>query len=272
MINYISEGHGIPAIVIGSCKYYPRTFSAGLRKYFNLIFMDTRAFGGFDEPFSLSDIIGDIEQLRQTLKLDKIVIIGHSIHAFMALEYSKRYTDAVIATVMIAASPITGDNLHQEANKYFTGNASAERKEKLSINLKEMDAAISTNPDNSFITRMLRFAPMIWYDYNYDAEWLWQDVDLSPVGASIVWGGMFNNYDIIKDLNKLKTPVLLLLGRYDYWNPPYLWDNIQHSFDNIKIRIFEQSGHTPQFEEPESFDKELIDILVHSNPYHRTGV
>jgi proline iminopeptidase len=35
-----------------------------------------------------------------------------------------------------------------------------------------------------------------------------------------VWGKVFRDIDITKDLDKLKAPVFLALGRYDYLIPP----------------------------------------------------
>jgi proline iminopeptidase len=57
-------------------------------------------------------------------------------------------------------------------------------------------------------------------------------------------------------------PVLLALGRYDYLVPPaYLWEGVRDKFSNLTIRIFEKSSHAPHLEEPELFDKELLEWL-----------
>lgn len=102
---------------------------------------------------------------------------------------------------------------------------------------------------------------MIWYDENFDASNLWKEVKVNPEIMDYLWGNVFREIDIKKDLDKLSVPVLLGLGRYDYWNPPYLWEAMRPYFKNLTIRIFEKSGHTPQYEEPELFDQELLQWL-----------
>ncbi|HSW70485.1 MAG TPA: hypothetical protein VLH77_00710 [Gammaproteobacteria bacterium] len=70
--------------------------------------------------------------------------------------------------------------------------------------------------------------------------------------------------DITIGLDQLNMPVLLMLGRYDYWNPPHLWEPLRQKFKNLTIRVFEKSGHTPQLEEAELFDSELLSWLRHN--------
>lgn len=56
-------------------------------------------------------------------------------------------------------------------------------------------------------------------------------------------------------------PVFLALGRYDYWNPPYLWNAVRMLFSDLTIKVFEKSGHTPQLEQPKDFNRELLNWL-----------
>ncbi len=258
-LNYCIEGNGPPAIVIGSSLYYPRVFSSNLRKHIQFIFTDHRGFAprynNQPDAFTLSTLLEDIETLRKHLKLEKMMVIGHSIHALIALEYAKKYPRHVEALIMVASAP--GSD-HAAANRYFEESVSPERKALLEQNLKTMSDEIAKHPDAAFIIRMLTFGPMIWYDWKYDASTLWEGVRLNPHGASVIWGAMFDQYDIIHDLKRIVCPVFLALGRYDYWNPPHLWEPFRSCFHSLTIRVFEKSGHTPSFEEPALFDTELL--------------
>jgi proline iminopeptidase len=267
VLGYTQEGKGIPAIVIGSCRYYPRTFSDNLRHHMQLIFLDQRAFGRRMDPseeaenaFALDSILDDIEALRIKLQLEKIVIMGHSIHAWMALAYAKKYPNAVSHTILIAASPFAGPKLYEAADQYFYESVCPERKAALAQSLTTLESELSANPAQAFITRMLRFGPMIWYDYKYNADWLWEDITLDPTGAAFVWGSMFENLEI----EPLNSPIFLALGRYDYWNPPHLWEEFRFLFEGLTIRVFEKSSHTPQLEESENFGRELLNWLTNS--------
>lgn len=65
--------------------------------------------------------------------------------------------------------------------------------------------------------------------------------------------------DVTQGLKDFHLPVFLALGRSDYIIAPAgSWDPIRPHFQNLTVRIFERSGHSPQFEEMDLFDAELI--------------
>lgn len=72
---------------------------------------------------------------------------------------------------------------------------------------------------------------------------------------------MFSDYNVANALKAISCPILLALGRYDYFNPPHLWEKYCDHASNITVRIFEKSGHTPQLEESENFDVALLEFL-----------
>jgi len=260
------ESAGLPAIVIGSSVYYPRTFSRDLCKKIQMIYLDHRGFSKATKPFDNSSfeldvLIDDIEAARKKLELEKIVIIGHSGHAFMALEYAKKYPEHVSHVILIATSPNASTDAFIEAERYFAESVCPERKALYEKSMQLLKSDIEANPDKRFIFYSLRSGPRIWYDYQYDATPLWQDVSVIPEMFDYVWGKLFKEIDVTIGLDQLNIPVLLMLGRYDYWNPPHLWEPLRQKFKNLTIRVFEKSGHTPQLEEPELFDNELLSWL-----------
>lgn len=250
-LKYLIEGKGTPSLVIGSVDYYPQTFSDNLKNHFQLIFTEHRGFAQSTDEYSQSDytldkIVEDIEMLRKELKLDQMVIIGHSGHAHMAVAYAKKYTYHVSKLILIGISPLENQ---QAANAYFEELASPERKFLLAENLSHME--------NTFAGRMLAFGPMLWYQYNFDAKNLWSKVHINEDIVNYLWGEVFRTHDLTPDLDLLKMPIDVILGKYDFFNPPNLWKNLQNPF--IKIHVLERAGHTPQLEDPEAFDKILVE-------------
>ena len=66
------DGSGLVAIVIGSHKYYPRTFSENLKSKLQLVCADTRGFvpasaNHTESDFTAGKLIQDIEGLRVSL-------------------------------------------------------------------------------------------------------------------------------------------------------------------------------------------------------------
>lgn len=145
---------------------------------------------------------------------------------------------------------MTGQKLYHEADRYFEESVCPVRKAQF---LKNMEVI-----PNSFIERMLSFGPKLWFDYEFDARCLWQDVKMNSIGSEIIWGEMFANYPIKETLNSIECPIFLALGRYDYFNPPHLWENYREFARKLRIRVFEKSGHTPQLEDDKDFVHEIV--------------
>ncbi|MBD1901307.1 alpha/beta hydrolase [Trichocoleus sp. DQ-A3] len=266
-LQYIVEGDGTPTIVVGSSLYYSRTFSNNLRSSLKLVFIDHR---GFSPPynckdtslFQLDSLVDDIELVRKELGFGKIIVIGHSGHGFMALEYAKKYPANVSHVVMMCLGPNYSHEGHLAAERYLNDSVCPERKAALAKNLTRLPEEISAAPEKAFITYCLLMGPKSWFDYNYDATKLWEGIEVNMAMFDYVWGEVFRDIDITENLDKLQVPVLLALGRYDYLvPPPYMWEGVRDKFSNLTIRIFEKSSHAPHFEEPELFDKELLDWL-----------
>jgi len=81
-----------------------------------------------------------------------------------------------------------------------------------------------------------------------------------------LWGEVFRDIDITVNAETLHCPIFLALGKYDYLVAPfYAWNTIRHKFQNLTVSLFEKSGHTPQYEEPQAFDHAVTEWLV-KNP------
>jgi proline iminopeptidase len=269
-LQYIIEGNGTPTIVVGSSLYYSRTFSKNLRNRLKLAFVDHRGFSPQNNYkdtslFQLDSLVDDIELVRKELGFDKIIVIGHSGHAFIALEYAKKYPANVSHVVMMCEAPCLSPEGHEAAQRYLNDSVCPERKAALAKNLARLPQAIEAAPEKAFITYCLLMGPKSWFDYNYDATKLWEGVEVNMAMFDYVWGEVFRDIDITENLDKLQAPVLLALGRYDYLVPPsYMWEGVRDKFSNLTIRIFEKSSHAPHFEEPELFDKELLNWLFNN--------
>ncbi len=267
-LNYTIEGSGIPCLVIGSATYYPRTFSQELRKHFKFVFMDLRHFTPSDDSYeidkiSLDTYADDIEHARKTLGFDRICIMGHSMHSLMAFEYACKYPENTSHVIMIGIFPVGFTEGAKASNEFWEADASDERK----MILKKNWAAVTDEemkkltPSEALIKTYVTNSPMYWYDPSYDCSWIWEGVEADLGVFNHIATNVLSGYDIMKSLPRLKAPVFLALGRYDYVVPYTLWDGIKEKFPNLAYHLFEKSGHTPQMEEQELFDQKLIDWI-----------
>ncbi|GAB3541536.1 alpha/beta fold hydrolase [Spirosoma fluminis] len=267
-LGYSIEGTGLPALVIGSAIYYPRTFLNEIREHLQLIFIDHR---GFVRPpsaqlttddFEIGVLLEDIDAMRAALNVTRCVVIGHSGHAFLALEYAKAYPQHVSQVVMIGASPDYSEATAQARQAFFEQDATPERKSALEKSMALLPARIMAQPDRRFIHMCVCAGPLSWYDYTFDATTLWEGVYTNMQILDYVWGVVFRDIDITKGLDTFDKPVFLALGKYDYLTGlPFLWNDVRPQFQNLTLRVFSKSAHTPQFEEPERFNKALLKWL-----------
>jgi proline iminopeptidase len=268
-LGYRIEGTGRPAIVIGSSVYYPRVFSQELRKQLRLVFLDHRGFtaspGRVDlSEFALDKLVDDVERARQQLGLGRIVVIGHSGHAYMALEYAKKYPASVSHVVLIGISPDLSAASREEGERYWQESVWPERKAALQENLRALpDAELAKLTGRDlFVRGYVRDGPRAWYDPLFDSTPYWAGVDVNMEMFDYVWGQLFRDIDITKGLDTLDRPVFLALGRYDFLvAPPSSWDRVRPKFRDLTVRVFERSGHTPQHDEAALFDAELLGWL-----------
>jgi proline iminopeptidase len=266
-LNVSIRGNGRPILVVGSSIYYPRLFSEQLYTSFQLIFLDHR---GFVKPprtlepkdYALDKVLDDIEKARQTLGLEDFIILGHSGHAFMALEYAKKYPEHVRKVVLLNTAPTNSPERQQQSIAFFNETASPDRKRQFEADIALLEGDIQREPERRFAHMCIRMGAHSFYDYAYDAAWMWEGVFTSMPVIDHLWGEAFAQLNLIDSLKGVALPVFLGLGRYDYLvSPVSLWDAVDGSQEHVKKVIFEKSGHNPMFEEPELFNAILTDWI-----------
>lgn len=259
--HYKIEGNGIPIMVIGSSVEQYRMFSRKLRKHFKLIYIDTRLFiSSRVEKYTMVDAVTDIEGMRKYLNIDKMVVMGNSMLAIMALEYAKKYPQRVSHLIMIGISPIFDASYYRERNRYWESQATEERKQIWEANqkkIKEVDLT-KLSPGKVRVLHYVANGPKRCYDAKYDATWLFEGVTVNMSNGIVDFIKSYYNYDITKNIQNVTMPVLLIVGLYDFNNPYYLWDDFKSKFNNLEYHLFSKSGHHPMLEEPERFNQILI--------------
>jgi proline iminopeptidase len=116
-------------------------------------------------------------------------------------------------------------------------------------------------PFRQWALQYISSSPIYWYDPNYDCSWLWEGLDGNMDIINHFFGVLLNKYDSLQNLDQLKAPVFIAMGRYDYAVPYNSWDDVKDKFKSFSHNVFEKSGHYPMLEEPELFDKKLIDWI-----------
>lgn len=270
-LSYVEQGRGLPLLILGSSIYYPRTFSANLCASCRLIFMDLRHFAHKLDTelvaITLETYCDDVEAMRIRLGLERFVLVGHSHHGNVALEYARRYPHRVSHLVLIGTPPCDVRCTLEAGQRYWKTNASSARKAALIRNQAQLDEAALAElpPGEAFVARYVAEGPRYWYDPHFDAAPLWRGVPIDTC-AFMAFRDFFVDYEFSWSLEELSAAVLVVMGRHDYVVPPSLWESRLPCLPPVTYRILDRSGHTPQLEEPETFDRLLLEWLDLGQP------
>jgi proline iminopeptidase len=267
-LRFRREGQGPPCIVLANAVYYPKTFSQNLRRHLELVFADLRHWVPSAPDLDISGVTvdvyaADIDTIRRALGLDRVFVIGHSIHGTIALEYARRYPQHVLGVVVVGGVPAGMGEAAAAMQQFWEADASAERKSILKRKLAELEPELpSLSPSDQLVRTYVARSPLYWYDPEYDCAWIWEGTTVNMPMTMHLFTEMFGDYNLAGQ-PPVSVPALVIEGRYDYVAPSILWDRYIDALPEAEYHLFENSGHTPQLEEPERFD-ELVTKWIRS--------
>jgi pimeloyl-ACP methyl ester carboxylesterase len=112
-LAYDSRGKGRPAFVFIHGWTCDRSFFAPQAKHFarrhRVVSLDLRGHGQSDKPqgpYPISAYVDDIAFLISTLRLGKVVAVGHSMGGITALQLGADHPDKVAGIVMVDPAPL----------------------------------------------------------------------------------------------------------------------------------------------------------------------
>lgn len=265
-LKYCTEGSGPDVIVIGNALYYSRSFSQNLRQFLRLHFVDYRGFAeGPEGALTFDTLLEDIECFRKRLGIKKSIVVGHSAHALLALEYAKKYGEQVSGVLLIGMPPHMREDLVALAERNWEESVCPKRKAAFDRNREGMpDEQLNRLPrDDWFLQMNFRNVPKSWYNYHFDPRPLWEGVKPNMAVLDQMYLLFVREVDVSQGLESMDIPVLLAYGRFEFLVAPVqAWDSLRPKFKNLTVRIFEKSAHSPQYEEAELFDAELLKWLA----------
>lgn len=265
-LTYVIEGTGRPCMVFGSREYYPRTFSPRFKAALQCAYIDHRGFVA-DAPaprtglFTVDAAVEEFEVARRALKMERVVVVGHSVHGLMALAYALRYPEHVSHVIAIGAVPTLGQDVNRRTRQFWLSHASAGRKAADERNRARLapDSLRKLSPSDAFIATYVANAARYWADSTYDAAWLWRGVTVNMPRVGELFDAT-RGYTL-RIASTVSVPVMVALGRHDFSVPFTEGESFRGPFRDVTIEIFERSGHTPQLEEPAEFDRRVLTWL-----------
>jgi pimeloyl-ACP methyl ester carboxylesterase len=269
-----------------------RHYNPELEQHFLVVYWEQRGAGRSyhsDIPprsMTISRFVHDLDELvdwvRQRFGKDKVVLLGHSWGTVLGTIYAYRYPEKVAAYVGIAQ--ISDVPASRRLSWEFAMAEARKRGDASAISALE---AIGPPPYSSVDEQLAtgkwveRFGG-IFHGRLSTGKLIRAALQTDEANvADLVKFGQGNRFSLrqleneISRLNlsanyrSFQVPIFFLLGRYDMNTPAALAEQYFKMIDAPEKQLiwFENSAHNPPFEEPEKFNRVLIEqVLPLSHP------
>ena len=222
--------------------------------------------------FTVEHYVNELEEVRRTLALGKVHLMGWSWGGQLALAYALEHQNnlrSIITTGGLASAPLAFREIQRLKSELPA--------ETVAVMKKYEDLDDYGNPDYQ------KVVPEFYNRYFNRSQFAQQELKVArheyareggKFGARVyetMWGkneftclGTLAYWDISDRLGEISVPCLITGGRYDEVTPTVAED-LRRRLRNSRIFIFENSAHVPFWEERDKYVDVVRDFLDSMN-------
>jgi proline iminopeptidase len=251
-LYYRHAGAGAPVVILSGgpgfdCDYV-LPIAHSLAESHHAILVELRGTGRSRpnridaSTVNLKQYLGDLEALRDHLKIDRWALLGHSAGALLAMHYASHHADRVDRLVLVASGRIVARNETAQLDNILM-RLPAEAAERL----KQQDVS----PEE----RMRIMIPGFFWDRAKGAQMAAafrpesQHRDIRDLMAKEL---LPPDGDLRPALRGFEQPALVITGRQDPLDPGVQYE-IHLALKNSTLELIPRAGHFPWIEQPEHF-------------------
>lgn len=273
---YRSVGQGTPLLLIPggpgmSHTYFYPSFERFADK-FRVIYFDAFGRGKSDRArtpaeYSFQHDVDDVEGLRKALGLDRIAVYGHSYGGIVAQGYALKYPQSL--SKLVLADTLYSAEMWQKGNNDTSNVEIQNQLPDVWADIQQLRAKGLKSCDEAYLKVTARVPMALFYFYNpgnatglnFDLN---NDVYCQIAGrdADFMLGGDMASIDFRPRLRDVRTPTLVLAGRFDRVSIPRYSVQYRSLMPAAEFVMFEQSGHMPFVEERAKHDSILRAFLA----------
>jgi pimeloyl-ACP methyl ester carboxylesterase len=241
---------------------------AGLWERFSLVMLDPRGTGGSTKAldpkaYQIEDYVADVEELRQHLGLEKLLLLGHSHGGVVAMAYAVRYPQRVERLVLASALARFGTEQQAAMNAGMDKRSGQSwYADAVAALQEEQEGKFSTDEEMGEV--VFRELPLYFAHYGAaEAGYLDTLRGETPNADALRLFNkeIFETFDLRGELGRIKAPTLVITGDDDFICGPACADEIAAGIKGSRKVIVEDSGHMIFIEQPEAFQREVGDFL-----------
>jgi len=252
-LYYEASGEGTPIVFLHGVMMGGRFFveQEDLPEGYRSIALDFRGHGRSEKTetgHTVPTYAADLEDFLTELGLDEVVLVGWSMGALVGWEYVEQFgTDRLAGFVVVDQQPV---DLEQEDFDYGVFDFDE---------LVDLMELAQTDPHalaDLFVDQMIHG------EGDADVERLIFD-EISRVPPAIKSAILFDQSvrDYRDSLGDVDVPTLVCTGADDMLVDPAGVEYVADNTPNAEIERFEASSHCPFLEEPDRFNRTLVEFV-----------
>ena len=270
-LTYRKLGHG-PVLVChpGGPGFSADYFGdlAALWEQFTLIMLNPRGTGGSVRPsdrraYEIDDYVADLEEVRQHLGLERMLLLGHSHGGVVAMAYAARHPGRVRRLVLSSTLARFGPEqdqamrtgMERRGNEPWAADAVAALEE-------EQSGRFASDEELSAL--VFREMPLYFAHFG-EAEAGYVDTlrteKVNADALKLFNDEIFTSFDLRSSLPSISAQALVTTGDEDFICGPICAEEICAGISGARMALIGDAGHMVFVEQPQAFHDEVADFL-----------
>jgi proline-specific peptidase len=271
-LAYRSEGSGRPLVCHPGGPGFSARYLAdlgGLAAHAELVLVDPRGTGGSEWPddpraYQIADYVDDLEELRATLGLEQIDLLGHSHGGVVAMAYAAAYPERVRRLVLASTLP-----RFQSAQVAAMEEAMALKSDEPWYDdaraALEQEQAGAFASDEELAELVARELPFYFARYG-EAERAYhetiRDEVLNADTLRFFNEELFETFDLRPQLGRITAPTLVITGARDFITGPVCAAELATRIPEATTVVLPDTGHFIFVEARDRFREEVVRWLA----------
>jgi proline iminopeptidase len=235
-----------------------------------MIYLDQRGAGRSERPwndaYSLSLLVEDIEALRRRLGVDRLNLIGHSFGTIIAMEYGARYPKHVERMVLAASGPDLPDAFNRMCDRVARTDPAAYARAVAAVEPGSQRRCNMWGDGVFKAGGMQRFVNGNMFPKS-ETEALINQADRAnglrnrgELSNALIRQGVLDYR--FTQTSALRMPVLVIAGERDLQAGIEPQREFVAKVPSARMLAYDQGGHFMWAEEPERFARDVISFLT----------
>jgi pimeloyl-ACP methyl ester carboxylesterase len=264
-VNYVDMGSGdAPPVVfihgLGGCWQNWLENIPRVAQERRVIAPDLPGFGGSEMPLGQISIPGYgrfLDGLLDRLGLGEVVVVGNSMGGFIGAEVAIQRPSRVERLVLVSAAGLSITNVRRRPVQTW-GRAAAALGAYGAAHLRPM-----------IVRPRLRHAALgyvVRHPTRLSPDLCWEIMSGAGRPGFIDALNALLDYDFRDRLGEIRVPTFIVWGNEDMLVPVEDASEFERLIPNSRKVIFEDTGHVPMLERPETFNSLLMEFLAEEYP------